>query len=241
LKSQSTSGTNDPSPEEDLAYKVAVLEKSPGLGHLHDSTLKEIAVCATTCRFRKGEAIFHEGDPCNFFYVIVEGRVKCFKESPSGKQFITFVANRYETLNAVVLFGSNPHFLSAKAMENTTLLRVEREPYVSWAQRHPSHVLRIVTMMGKALGAAYDSLIDVVGERVEQRVCHVLDMLCGKFGAALNFTCGEIAELSGTTTETVIRVLSKLKTSKVLSSTRGKIHVLDQAELKRLSRVLKTF
>jgi hypothetical protein len=43
-------------------------------------------------------------------------------------------------------------------------------------------------------------------------------------------------DLSGTTTETAIRILAKLKTSKILAPVRGKIHVLNQVELKKLSR-----
>ena len=219
-----------------LEETILTFKKSPSFAHMHINALKEIAVRATPCRYRKGEVIFREGDRSDFFYVMQKGRVKCFKEAPSGKQFITFIISSFETLNAAVLFSGNPHSCTAKVIEDTTLLRVEGEFYVSWAQRHPSHVLKVVAIMEQALRASYDRLIDVVGERVEQRLCHVLNMLCGKFGATLNFTCEEIAELSGTTTETAIRILTKLKTTQVLGSIRGKIHVLDPADLKDLSR-----
>ncbi len=203
---------------------------------MHTGALMELASHATPWGFRKGEIVFREGDASVFFYVIRKGRVKCLKEAPSGKQFIISVNSNFETLNAAVLFNQNPHSFTAKAMEDTVLFRADGDFYVSWAQRHPSHVLQIVDMMEQALRTCYDRLIDAVGERVEQRMCHVLNLLCGKFGASLNFTCEEIAELSGTTTETAIRILAKLKTTQVLGSIRGKIHVLDPAELKRLSR-----
>ena len=87
----------------------------------------------------------------------------------------------------------------------------------------------------QALRCSYDRLMDAVGERANQRVCNVLYMLRGKFGSVLRFSGEEIGELSGTTTETTIRILSTLKQLRVIDSSRREIHILDDLELKNLS------
>jgi CRP/FNR family transcriptional regulator len=61
-------------------------------------------------------------------------------------------------------------------------------------------------------------------------------MLFIKFGTTLSLTREELGELAGTTTETTIRVLSKLKAGGIISSSRGKIVILDQGKLQALAQ-----
>jgi CRP/FNR family transcriptional regulator, nitrogen oxide reductase regulator len=220
----------------DLANKIKVFKNCPSFVNMDEKAIKEIAALATECRFKKGDLVFREGDQCDFFYVVKQGRVKCFKESRTGKHFITNVSTVSDSLGVTAMFEGEPRFLSARVVEDTTLLRVKREDYMSWVRRHPSVMLTMLTLSARVVGSIYDRFIDMVGETAEQRICNVLYMLYGKFGGSLNFTCEEIADLVGTTTETAIRILAKLKGSGVLAPTRGKILILDQTELKKLSR-----
>lgn len=221
----------------DLAKKFQVFKKSKGFLQTGEENLKRLASCAVTCRFKKGDVVFREGDPCDYFYIIQKGRVKCFKQSPSGKRLIILIGKKYETLNAAVLFEGQPHIFCATTMEETILLRVDRSVYLSWVQENPAVLQKVLILIVEALGTAYNKLLNnTVGERVEQRVCVALSMLYGKFGSDLNFSCKEIAEISGTTTETAIRTMAKLKKNNILTSTRRKIKVLDPAELKLVSK-----
>jgi CRP-like cAMP-binding protein len=221
----------------DLVKRIQVFKMSKGFLQVREENLKMLALSAVVCQFKKGESVFREGDPCDYFYIIQKGRVKCFKESPSGKRLIVLIGKRHETLSAGVLFGGQPYIFSARAMEETTVLRIDRSVYLSWVQDNPAVLQKVLILMVEALGTAYNKLLNnTVGERVEQRVCVALSMLYGKFGSDLNFTCKEIAEISGTTTETVIRTMAKLKKNNILASTRRKIKVLDPAELKSVSK-----
>jgi CRP-like cAMP-binding protein len=222
--------------KNDLAQKVEVFKMSKGFLQLPEESIRKLALCADLCHFKKGESIFQEGDPCDYFYIIQKGRVKCFKESASGRRLIILIGKRHETLNAGVLFGGQPYIFSAKTMEETTLLRVERKDYLSWVQENPMALRKFLILIEQALGSVYNKLLNTIGETVERRVCVVLYMLYGKFGCDLNFTCKEIAELAGTTTETVIRTVSKLKKKQVVASTRRRIEILNPDEIKSLSR-----
>lgn len=218
-----------------LAAKVQVFKASKGFLQLSEESIRQLALRAVPCQFRKEEIVFQEGDPCSYFYIIQKGRVKCFKQSPSGKRLIILIGKRHETLNAGVLFGGQPHICSAITMEDTILLRVDRQDYLSWVQENPAVLQKVLVLIEQALGSAYNKLINIIGETVEHRVYVILYMLYGKFGCDLNFTCKEVAELAGTTTETVIRVISKLKKNKIISSTRRKIAILNPDEMRLLS------
>lgn len=90
--------------------------------------------------------------------------------------------------------------------------------------------------MEQALGSAYERLLDAVSERAEQRVHNILYMLYEKFGPILDFSREEISELSGTTTETVVRTLASLKQLEIVKLGRRKIYVIDDTKLRRLNR-----
>jgi CRP/FNR family transcriptional regulator, nitrogen oxide reductase regulator len=220
----------------DLNDRIQVFRKSASFADFSDDVLKEIAELAVAARFKKGEFVFREEDASAFFDIVRSGRVKLFKQSPSGKHFIAYVACENEPLCGVVLFMGTPHFLSAQATDEVTILRVKREDYLSFVKRHPSTTLKIIGILGRMVASNYDRMIDVVGERVEQRVFNVLFMLSNKFGNTLSFTCEEVADLSGTTTETVIRIMARLKALRILQTSRGKIRILNLAELRNQSR-----
>ncbi len=76
-----------------LAAKVQVFKASKGFLQVPEESIRHLALCAITCHFKKGETVFQEGDPCDYFYIIQRGRVKCFKESPSGKRLIILIGS----------------------------------------------------------------------------------------------------------------------------------------------------
>lgn len=201
-----------------------------------DETINYLASLATAHEYDKGEIIFHEDDACRFFHIIKEGRVKNYKQSPSGKHFVASVAGPGDTLNTVVLFSGNPYFLSAQTMDKVVLLRIDKDEFTSVVISDRAALLRQVTLMEQVVRSTCERLMDLVGERVEQRIYNMLYMLYGKFGEELRFTSEEIAELTGTTAETVIRILAGLKNLNIVSCGRRKVYVLNSLELKRICR-----
>jgi CRP-like cAMP-binding protein len=217
------------------ADKIKVLKLTPSFEHLSSDQLREIAALATPCHFKKGQFIFHEGDPPDFFYVVQKGRVKLYKITASGKIYIASVVIRGYSLIASALFRGDSYFMSAQAMDQTSVLRVNREAYLSFVNRYPSVAMKIISILTKRMEGDLERIVDLIGERVDQRLYNVLLTLSERFGTTLNFTCRELAELAGTTTETAIRVFGKLRDRDILSSRRGKLLILDMAKLKELS------
>jgi CRP-like cAMP-binding protein len=89
--------------------------------------------------------------------------------------------------------------------------------------------------MGEVTNIAYEKIIDLLVEKVDLRVSNVLFMLSSKFGTTLSLTCRDIADIAGTTTESTIRVIGKLKKEGILKSHREKIEILDPVRLRESS------
>ena len=218
-----------------VATGVKILEHCSTFAGLGKDQLSEIATVAAPHYFKKGEFIFHQGDPPEFFYIVQKGMVKTFKVSTFGKQIIVKIASFGDTLNASALFGEK-HFVSAQAIDEVMVLSIRKKEYLSLVNKYPLIAMNIVTILGKGLDSEYERILDLIGETVEQRLCNFLFSLSVKFGTTLSLTREELGDLAGTTTETTIRVLSRLKAADIISSSRGKIIILNQTKLQTLTQ-----
>ena len=225
---------DDPGTQKNV-FKVAVFKKSLSFADLGNEDLHKLATYAAIRYFRKKEFIFHEGDPASRLYIVQYGRVKLFKASISGKEFVAHIAGPGNTLNVAALFGEKPHYLSARCIEDTSVLTLGREEFLVFLNEHPIVAMKIIGILGEVTNLAYEKIIDLLVERVDLRVSTALFMLSSKFGTTLSLTCSDIADLAGTTTASTIRVISRLKKMGILRSHRQRIVILDQARLKELS------
>jgi CRP/FNR family transcriptional regulator len=181
------------------------------------------------------EFIFWEGDAPVWFYIVIEGQVKVIKHSSSGKEFIIAFFGPGEMIGEVAVFENKPYPASAQSIARTRVIGIRQEAFLAFLASRPQVALRIINILGRRLRDAQTRLRDLAGERVEQRLASTLLMLSSKLGPTLPFTRQEIADMTGTTTETAIRVMSRLKEHGITRSTRGKIIILDKEKLRLLS------
>jgi len=215
--------------------KAEVLRQSLIFSSLSRDELAELSALAVPRSFESGEFVFWEGDAPEWFYLVAEGRVKVVKHSSSGKEFIIAFFGPGEMFGEVAVFEDKPYPASAQAIAETKVLGIKRRDFLSFLADRPQVALRIISVLGGRLRDAQSRLKDLAGERVEQRLAQTLLMLSAKLGSTLPFTRQEIADMAGTTTETAIRVMSRLKQGKIIRSVRGKIIILDEMKLRLLS------
>lgn len=206
-----------------------------GFGGVEAEAREELACRSFARRFEKGEFIFHEGDPPDYFHVVAEGRVRVSSLTPSGKRFTAVVADRGNTLNAVVLFDAVPRFLSAQTMDEAIVLFTPRRDFLAVVMKYPQIAVDIIAILGRLVQSAYTRTMAMMEERAEQRIINVLYVLFKRFGESLNFTNKEIADLAGTTTETTIRTMRNFRESGLVESKWGLIRILDPARLEEQS------
>jgi len=212
-----------------------LLKRSFIFSESSEEELAELAGLAARRSFVPGEFVFWEGDAPDSFYIVIEGRVKVLKHSSLGKEFIIAFFGPGEMFGEVAVFQDRPYPASAQAAADTKVLRIRREDFLSFVAQRPQVVLRVISVLGERLRDAQGRLKDLAGERVEQRLAHTLLMLSAKLGATLPFTRQEIADMAGTTTETAIRFISRLKAGEIIRSARGRITILDKTRLRLLS------
>ncbi len=215
--------------------KAEILGQSFIFSSLNEDELAELASLAIERRFAPGEFIFWDGDAPEWFYIVAEGRVKVIKHSSLGKEFIIAFFGSGEMFGEVAVFEHKPYPASAQAVAETKVLGIKGEDFLAFLTQRPQVALRIISVLGGRLRDAQSRLKDLAGERVEQRLARTLLMLSAKLGSTLPFTRQELADMAGTTTETAIRFMSRLKDRGIIRSVRGKIIILDETKLRLLS------
>ena len=215
--------------------KAQILRNSSIFSSLNDDEADQLAGLSVVRSLMPNEFIFWDGDAPDWFYIVVEGKVKVFKHSSLGKEFIIAFFSPGEMFGEVAVFENKPYPASAQTVTETRVMGVKREDLLSFLASRPQVALRIISVLGGRLRDAQGRLRDLAGERVEQRLASVLLMLSSKLGLTIPFTRQEIADMVGTTTETAIRVMSHLKDRGIIRSTRGKVTILDEAKLRLLS------
>lgn len=198
--------------------------------------VREISDHATAVRYGKGSYIFEAGDPAGYLYIVQEGSVKLYGESPSGKGLTFEISKPGDTLNGSAL-STETYFVSAQALTEVTLVRLRRDDFFGFVAKYPNLALEIIHLQSSRLKAEYMRMIASQRGEAEERVCRSLLTLSSKFGTTLSLKREELAEYAGTTPETTIRVLGKLKKAGILSCSqhRGKIVIEDVQKLRSVT------
>jgi CRP/FNR family transcriptional regulator len=215
--------------------KSPVLRQSTIFSSLNEGDLAELAGLAAERRFQPGEFIFWEGDQPDRFYMVTEGRVKILKHSSLGKEFVIAYFGPGEMFGEVAVFESNSYPGSAQVVADTRVLEIRGDDFRSFLAGRPDLALRIIQILAGRLRDAQGRLRDLAAERVEQRLARILLMLHSRLGPTLPFTRQEIADMAGTTAETAIRFMSRLRQAGIVRSARGKTIIVDEAKLRLLS------
>jgi CRP/FNR family transcriptional regulator, nitrogen oxide reductase regulator len=212
-----------------------ILKQSPVFAGLKESELQDLAGLAVERTYPAAQSIFWEGDAADWFFIIVEGKVKVSKLASNGKEIILSFFGAGEMFGEAAVFENRPYPASAQAVSATRLLGIRKADFFSLISRSPAVSLEIIGLLSGRLREAQSRLRDLAGERVEQRLARLLLRLSLRLGATLPFTRQELSDMAGTTTETTIRILSQWKERRLISSVRGKITITDEVKLKVLA------
>lgn len=221
--------------KNDFAKKLEVIKSNRDFHTLPEERLEDLAAMAIRIPFKKGEFIFHAGDPTDYCHIVESGFILLSKNSSTGKSIAFSLLEKGYTLNAVTCFKPCPRYFSARAVKNSSVLAIPRKDFKEWVLKNPEVTEIIICTLGELLDAAYQRFMDFINENAEQRVINTLCMISSRMGPILPLTNKDLADLVGTAGETVARVIVKLQKTGLLSKSRGQITIANVAHLKSLS------
>jgi len=219
------------------------LRKSVLFRNLNSDDQRRLAAVALAKTYEKGEVIFSEGDPPDFLFTIASGRVKVVKAIASGKEVILEIFGPGDPVGAVVSYEGRPYPASAIATERSVCILVRRRDFFQLLEGHPSFVRGFLTGMAQRIVELTRRIPEVAGGRVETRFANLFLKLAERMGRAerggrfipMALSRQELADLTGTTIETCIRVMSRWGKEGLVATERDGFVVRDTAALERLT------
>lgn len=215
------------------------LKKIEMFKNLSSNELKELEPYLIVEKHKKKEAIFSEGDPPEWFYIVKSGKVKITKLSHEGKEIILEVISPYDIFGGVAVIRSFPYPANAVSMEDSEVLKISRKNLMRLVDRFPNLMYCMALQLGDRMKSSYDSLKNIALERVEARIAALLIKLAGKVGVEIRegllidirLTKQDVADMVGTTVETSIRTFSKFKKQGLVADKDGKFVIRNREGL----------
>jgi CRP/FNR family transcriptional regulator len=188
----------------------------------------------TCTRYRKGQVLFHEGTRPMGVFCVNAGRIKVYRVGQDGKEQIIKISASGDLLGYKALLAEQHYSLSAEALDDCVICFVPKEDFLSLI--HPgskfySDILKLVCAENNELATKMTLLAQ---NSVRQRLAIVLLMLKETYGLEqtsegeieINLSREDLANIVGTATESLIRLLHDFKEEGLIETSGRKIKVL---------------
>jgi CRP-like cAMP-binding protein len=226
-----------------MAAAEELLRTTPIFSRLTPADRAAVAAVAGVRQYEKGETIFEQESPSDALYAIVSGRVKIFRMMPNGKDIILEVFGPGDPLGAVALYMDRPFPANAAALEDTTCVVIPKATFFRLIENNPSLVRGLLLGLTLRLVELTNRLAELSGTRIESRFARLFLKLGREMGRAerggtlvpLALSRQELADMTGTTIETCIRIMSRWGKEGIVRTENDGFVILDRAALERLA------
>lgn len=220
-----------------------LLRRTPVYRNLSPDDRVRLGSVARVRAYQRGDVIFEEGTPSDHFYTIASGRVKIYKMTPSGKDVILEIFGPGDPFGAVAAYEGRPFPATATALEDTICLAVTRKAFFDLLEHHPSLVRGLLLGLTHRLIELTNRLAELTGGRVEPRVARLFLKLADEAGRPerggafipMPLSRQELADMTGTTIETCIRIMSRWGKQDLVKTEKDGFVLLDRKALELLA------
>jgi CRP/FNR family transcriptional regulator len=219
-----------------------LLRRTPIFSRLSPADRQVVSAVASVRHYAKGETIFEQESPSDALYAISSGRVKVFRLMPNGKDLILEIFGPGDPLGAVALYMDRPFPASAAALEDTTCVVIPRATFFKLLETTPSLVRGLLLGLTTRLVELTNRLAELSGGRIEGRFARLFLKLAREMGrqdrggtfVPLALSRQELADMTGTTIETCIRIMSRWGKDGTVRTEKDGFVVVDRQELERI-------
>ena len=187
---------------------------------LNDYELTKITDIAIARDWKKQSHVFLQGDPLENVYFIYDGRIKVYKSDVNGKEQIVAIMKKGEMFPHVGFFRKGDYPAYAEVLEPSTLIAVPISKFETVLIENPELCIKVFRVLGEKIVDLQNRLEEQILNNTYEQIIKLLIRLGQKYGKELEdgrillkaeFTNKDLANMIGTTRETISRTLTKMK------------------------------
>jgi CRP/FNR family transcriptional regulator, cyclic AMP receptor protein len=175
--------------------------------------------------YPKGSLLFVEGEEPRGIFILCSGRAKLTTSSTEGKTLIVKIAEPGEVLGASATILGKPYEVSAETIEPSQLNFIKREDFLKFLNSHAEACMHTAQQLSEKYHSAQREIRSLgLSQTTSEKLARLLLDWCERTGEEtargtrlkVLLTHEEIAQMIGTTRETVTRLLSDFKRKKII-------------------------
>ena len=128
-----------------------VVRQAPLFAALDDEAAAALKASMSRRELARAEILFHEGDPGDRLYVIIEGKVKLGRASGDGRENLLAVLGPGEMFGELSLFDPGPRNATATAVADTVLIGVGNDDLTAWLTGRPDVARQLLRALARRL------------------------------------------------------------------------------------------
>ena len=129
----------------------AILGNLPMFSAMNADEIGRVAAHTLPSRYSKGETVFHAGDPCTGFHIVVYGQVKLGFHSPQGGEKVVEIISPGQSFGEALMFLDKPYIVYAQALADTMLLHVAKHCVFTEIERDPAFARKMLSGLSRRL------------------------------------------------------------------------------------------
>lgn len=210
--------------------------------NLSEDTLKTFESLKMTHAYPKGSTLYMQGQKANGVYMLCQGRVKLSTCSKDGKVIILHIAEPGEILGLSTAISNTVHLVTAEVLEPCQVNFVKTEDFLGFIRKNPEACLSAVRQLGNNYQNAYFQICSLgLSNSVADRLaslfltwCKENTQDCRSVQLKMPYTHEEIAQMIGTSRETVTRLLKDFRERKLISLKGSNLVIHDKRMLEQV-------
>ena len=214
------------------------LRRVPLFSHLSDADITRLAESARERNYPKNSVILFEDDPGDALYIVSTGQVKVVLIGEDGREVILSVLGDGDFFGEMALIDDEPRSAHVIAMRDSHLLVLRRDDFQAQIQGHPAIALKLLRELVQRLRRADVKIGGLVLLDVNGRVAQLLLDLAEESGGpkiTRKLTHHTIAQMIGSSRETVSRAMRELVERGLIEVSRREITIRQTAPLKSMA------
>jgi CRP/FNR family cyclic AMP-dependent transcriptional regulator len=225
--------------EEDRQSTIELLQRVPLFSVLSREDLEEISRVAVPRSYPKGARVFHEGDRSDACYIVRSGDLRVTREHPDGRAIALATLGPGDFFGELAMLDGEARSASVEALSESELLALPAADVRRLLRGSSEITVKLVVALTRRLREANERISRQSFQTVPSRVAGVLSQLIAeeaplesREGVTIRMTQADLAQLAGTSRESVSRFLAMLERAHVVRVARGRVTVLEPRRLR---------
>jgi CRP/FNR family transcriptional regulator, dissimilatory nitrate respiration regulator len=226
---------------------IEILKQNALFSGLDEKGLHKVAGIAALKPAKKGTVLFSQGDGAHGFYLVGTGKIKIYRLSPQGQEYVMRIVGSGETIAEAAVFSGKSYPASAEAIEDSRLYYLSKADFLSLIQDSPQLALNMMTGLSLLLRQLAQQVEDLSLKEVSARLgrffleeAEKVSLVPGNgLRVPLTLKKSLLASRLGTIGETLSRTLAKMKQKEIIDIQKNVIIIRNYQFLKEIADGLK--